>query len=175
MSRRIRLYIASSLDGYIARSDGSIDWLDKMQDGDEDYGYGAFLQTVDTTLMGHNTYDFILKLGEEFPYPDKTNYVFTRQQRETKPYVQFVTQDPGEFVAGLRQMPGGDIWLVGGGQLNGALLRAGAVDEIILSLVPVVLGAGIPLFAGSEYESWYELQDSRAYANGLVQLVYGKK
>lgn len=143
--RIISLYIATSLDGFIARSDGRVDWLDAIPNPDQlDYGYDTFLASVDTTLMGNNTYQTVLGFGGNFPYADKINYVFSRTKHPAAPYVQYVTEDPATFVQRLKQADGSGIWLIGGGQLNTILLNAGLIDELIISIAPVVLGAGIP-------------------------------
>jgi dihydrofolate reductase len=125
---KLRLYIAASLDGYIAGPNGEIDWLDAG--GDLDYGYTDFYASIDTTLMGNSTYQLTLSVPE-FPYPDKTNYVFTRKARppDTE-HARFVSGDIGGFVRSLKEEPGGDIWLVGGGQVNTVMLNEGLIDEV---------------------------------------------
>ena len=111
--RKLKLYIATSLDGYIAGPNGEIDWLDIG--GDADHGYQEFYASIDTTLMGNSTYP--LTLTVEFPYPDKTNYFFTKgTPPQDTAHVQFVSGDIAAFVRSLKEQPGKDIWLVGGGQ-----------------------------------------------------------
>lgn len=170
--RQIQLYIASSLDGYIARQDGSIDWLSMVEKAGEDYGYSEFIKGIDTTLMGYQTYAQVLTFGE-FPYNDKQNYVFSRQPRpaDGKP-VSFVSEDPAAFVRRIKDQPGGNIWLIGGGQLNTILLNAGLIDELILSIIPIVLGDGIPLFGGKPRETKWALKRHKAFDSGLVQVQY---
>ena len=143
--RQLQLYIATSLDGYIAGPNGEIDWLDVA--GDLDYGYRDFYDSIDTTLMGRATYE-ITQTIEEFPYPDKTNYVFTRNPNllDTE-HVRFISGDIAAFVRTLKEQEGKDIWLIGGGQINTIMLNADLVDGIILTVFPIVLGDGIPLFA----------------------------
>ncbi|MCB0570755.1 MAG: dihydrofolate reductase [Phaeodactylibacter sp.] len=172
--RRIRLYIAASLDGFIARRDGAIDWLSSVEKAGEDYGYTEFLGSIDTTLMGYATYAQVLTFGA-FPYSEQKNYVFSRQQRppDGNP-VTFVAEDPAAFVSRLRQQPGGDIWLIGGGQLNAVLLQAGLVDELILSIIPVALGDGIPLFGGQPATAQWKLLEHKVFDTGLVQVKYGR-
>ncbi len=170
--RKIQLYIAASLDGYIARRDGSIDWLSIVEKAGEDYGYSEFVKSIDTTLMGYQTYAQVLTFGE-FPYNDKQNYVFSRQPRPAgdKP-VSFVSEDPAAFVRRLKAQPGGGIWLIGGGQLNTILLNAGLIDEMILSIIPIVLGDGIPLFGAQPRETKWVLKGQKAFDSGLVQVQY---
>ncbi|MDX5482509.1 MAG: dihydrofolate reductase family protein [Hymenobacteraceae bacterium] len=173
--RKTILYIAASLDGYIARTDGSTEWLhdkDYTLEG-EDFGYSSFLQGIDTTLMGHSTYKAVLGFDMPFPYPDKKNYVFSRSSghRGTE-HVQFVQEKAADFVKGLKQQEGKDIWLIGGGQLNTLFLNEGLLDDIILTYIPIVLGSGIPLFAGGARERKLRVKESRSYTNGFVQMHY---
>jgi dihydrofolate reductase len=173
--RPLRLYIALSLDGYIARTDGSVDWLSAAECRGEDYGYAQLVSGLSTTLMGYRTYAQILGFGD-FPYGQLQNYVFTRQQRPPDGLpVTFITEDPAAFTRRLKEEPGGDIWLVGGGQINALLYQAGLIDELILTYVPVVLGAGIPLFAGLVRQSQWALTSHRRYDSGVWQGVYRPK
>ena len=143
--RRLKLYIAASLDGYIAGPNGEIDWLETG--GGLDYGYSDFYASIDATLMGRATYE-VTQTVEEFPYPDKTNYVFTRNPAVSgKANVRFVSGDIASFARGLKTEEGQDIWLVGGGRINAVMLNADLIDDIILTVFPLVLGCGIPLFA----------------------------
>ena len=171
--RKLTLYIAASLDGYIARTDGGIDWLENKVyaiEG-EDYGYSDFMQTIDTTLMGHSTYKVVLNMDMLFPYSDKTNYVFSHSEHPNAEHVQFVPRNATGFVKQLKQEPGKDIWLIGGSQLNTLLLNAGLIDEIILTYIPIVLGKGIPLFAPGASEKMLKVTDTKNYKNGFVQLT----
>jgi dihydrofolate reductase len=176
--RQVILYIATSLDNYIARSDGDVGWLDDPDFAlpGEDYGYAAFYKSIDTTLMGNNTYKLVLGFGVPFPYPDKTNYVFTRSTEfDDTEFVKFITDDPVEFVRKLKQEEGQDIWLVGGGQINSLLLNHLLIDKIILTLIPIILGEGVRIFDGKTVESGFSLETSQAYKSGFVQLTYIKR
>ncbi|MCB0497160.1 MAG: dihydrofolate reductase [Cyclobacteriaceae bacterium] len=175
--RKVILYIASSLDGFIARKNGDIDWLEdpNYHLEDEDYGYYEFYNSIDTTLMGNKTYQQVLGFDVPFPYPGKTNYVFSRSQTGSDENVQFVNADVSEFVKSLKQGDGKDIWLVGGGELNSILLSNGLIDKIILTMIPVKLGEGIPLFSGNVQISDFEMKGHKSYPNGFVQHVYAKK
>jgi dihydrofolate reductase len=166
--RSVKLFIATSLDGYIAGPNDEIDWL--FTDGD--YGYKKFYDSIDTTLSGYNTYRLALTFGS-FPYPDKTNYVFSRlhQHHEDTP-VTFISADPCQLVSDLRKKDGKDIWLVGGGQLNTLLLNAGLIDEMIISVHPIILGNGIPLFGGHPKQLKLKLLASEAFSSGLLQVTY---
>ncbi|QNF34971.1 dihydrofolate reductase [Adhaeribacter swui] len=115
--RKVKLYIATSLDNKIARPDGAIDWLPGVDEG-EDYGYQEFLETIDTLLMGYKTYEVCAGFGER-PYPDKNTFVFTRDAyKPVIPEAELITQDPVSFVRELLTQDGKDIWLVGGGAIN---------------------------------------------------------
>lgn len=175
--RKIKLYIATSLDNYIARTNGNIDWLESFPTPKgEDFGYGALMANVDTTLMGNKTYQQVLGFDVPFPYSGSKNYVFTRQQGlKSDENVQFVSTDAVSFIQDLKNKPGRDIWLIGGGQLNTVLLDADLIDEMIITIFPIVLGEGIPLFAPTAKEKVFQLEASKAYENGFVQLIYRKK
>ncbi len=165
--RKLKLYIAMTLDGYIAGPNGGIDWLDAG--GDFDYGYKDFYTSIDTTLMGNSTYKMILTFPK-FPYQDKTNYVFTRDTPPPDtPNVRFVSGDIGAFVRSLKKESGKDIWLVGGGQINTIMLNEGIIDEMILTIFPLTLGEGIPLFAPSAMRSLFKTVDCETYETGLIQ------
>jgi dihydrofolate reductase len=176
--RQVILYIAASLDNYIARPDGRVDWLSSPDYllPDEDYGYHEFYAAIDTTLMGNNTYRFILEQAVPFPYPDKTNYVFSRsaKNRDTE-FVRFIYQDPAGLVRQLKRQTGEDIWLVGGGQINTLLLNNDLIDKMILTLFPLTLGDGIPLFHGNYKEVKFSTGESKSYQNGIVQLTLNKR
>jgi dihydrofolate reductase len=166
--RRVRYFVASSLDGYIARTDGSIGWLFH----DADYGYSAFYSTVDTAVMGRTTYEFSLSFGE-YAFPGVKVYVFSRTKAGTRDErAEFVAGDVSKFVAGMRTRPGRDIWLVGGAQLAREFLAADLIDEYIVSIHPVLLGSGIPLFPVNARETVLRFEGVRTFPSGLVQLRY---
>ncbi|WP_420153127.1 dihydrofolate reductase family protein [Siphonobacter sp.] len=172
--RKITLYIAMSLDGFVAGTQDELDWLIQFPNPEQtDYGYAAFLETIDTTLMGYRTYEVVLGLEETFPYANLTNYVFTRStSRGEAPYVSFVTEDWRTFVQNLKQQPGKGIWLIGGGQLNAAFLNEKRIDELIVHVMPVVLGSGISLFEGLTIEHTLQLTSTKSYHNGVLELQY---
>ncbi len=171
MSKKLILYIATSLDGFIAREDGSVDWL---PDSGEDFGYEAFLSQIDTVLMGHKTYRQILSFDVEYPYTGKRNYVFTRDKTlERDEHAEFVHSNIIPFVKALKVTGFKNIWLVGGGELFSELLAAGVVDELILFVFPLLLGEGIPLFQGPFQEQKLELLHAHGHQGGVVELRYG--
>lgn len=166
--RRIKLFIASSLDGHIARPDGGIDWLFS----DADYGYAAFYDSIDTVVMGRKTWDLSQSFGE-YPYPGKAAVVFSRRragQRDS--HARFVGDEIGPFMRALRAQPGKDIWLVGGGELVREFLAAELIDDFIVSIHPRVLGAGLPLFPAPCRETRLRHVKTIPFESGLVQLHY---
>lgn len=169
--RKVVLFIATSIDGYIAGKDGDTEWL--YTEGD--FGYKAFYESIDTTLMGFNTYDFIRKFPE-FPYTGKKNYVFTRKERKDPEHpVEYVLGDVASFTANLKKEAGQNIWLIGGGKINTILFKAGLIDQMIISIHPVALGEGIKLFSDQEPKyRWYNLVRQEVFERGLVQLTYEK-
>ncbi len=170
--RNLTLYIAASLDGKIARRDGGLDWLPDPTA--EDYGYQAFYDAIDTTLMGYKTYQVCLGFGE-WHYQGKTTYVFSRDaSKSCVPEAQLVAEDPVAFVRHLKEEPGKDIWLVGGGQLVTLLHDAGLIDTYILALIPVILGDGIELFPGVKAQANLRLAEHRVFPNGAVMLYLEK-
>lgn len=176
--KKVILYIAASLDHYIALRDGSVEWLNapEYQLGNEDYGYKNFYNSIDTILMGHNTYKVIRSFDIPFPYHDKVNYVLTRaENNKDNNEVKFIGGDIVSFVKKLKKEKGRKIWLMGGGKINTLMLKNGLIDKVILTLIPIILGDGIPLFDGVTRMEKFYLEGHQAYENGLIQLRYEKK
>ena len=166
--RKVILFIAASLDGYIARQSGEIDWLFT----DQDYGYSEFFASVDTLLMGRKTYEQVLTFGE-YPYKGVKSYVFTRNPLfPADSNAEVITDDIKNFIENLRQAEGKNIWLVGGSQLTHDLMSNNLVDELILSIHPIGLGEGIPLFYNRTNPQSLNLTKCQTYNSGLVQLSY---
>ncbi|WP_339180694.1 dihydrofolate reductase family protein [Paenibacillus sp. FSL H8-0317] len=140
------LYIAMSLDGYIARLDGSVDWLFDVEGDGGDNGYAAFYETIGSVVMGRYTYEEVLTLSEEFPYADRPTYVLSRSEQPPAPHVQFTTEEVDTLIPRLKQTSDGDVWIVGGGILVQAVLAKKLLDEIEVAIIPKILGEGIPLF-----------------------------
>lgn len=165
--RKLKLFTAMTLDAYIAGPNGEIDWLEAG--GNLDYGYQDFYTSIDTTLMGNSTYQVTLSVPK-FPYADKTNYVFTRGMpvADTS-HVRFISGDIAAFVRSLKEEPGEDIWLVGGGQVNTVMLNEGLIDEMILTIFPQALGEGIPLFAPGATRSSFQTRGCEAFETGPIQ------
>jgi len=172
--RKIKLYIASSLNGKIAEKDGSVDWL-YVKEGDEqpDYGYNKFYESIDTTIQGSSTYKQVESWGIEFPYPNKKNYVITRNKDlKNNEYVEFVSENHVEFVKELQKQDGKDIWLIGGGLVNTMLLNAGLIDEIHLFTMPIILQDGIELFESLPNRTDLKLIKSQSHDTGAIESIY---
>ncbi|MFH1850904.1 MAG: dihydrofolate reductase family protein [Candidatus Neomarinimicrobiota bacterium] len=168
---KITYYAAASIDGYIARSDGSIDWLDPFHQSNQDYGYAAFYDSVDALVMGRTTYEQIRGFGD-WPYSGKPALVLTSRLLIGEHIaIKFVTT-VDQLVAELNQSGYNHIWLVGGGKTAAAFLRAGLIDELTVSYIPVALGTGIPLFAEQAAEMEMEIIASEVYPDGVVQITY---
>lgn len=167
--RKIRLFIASSLDGYIARTTGEVDWLFT----DQDYGYTEFFNQVDTLIMGNKTYQQVLSFGD-YPYTNKEVFVLSKTlQGVTEYQAKFVNFEWENFIEKLRQSSGGDIWLVGGTQTIYFFLQHGWIDELILSIHPIILGNGLPLiFKDAHLQTQLTLQDVKNFDSGLLQVTY---
>jgi len=174
--RKVKYAVGVSLDGYIAAADGSVDWLNRATSKakGEDFGMGAFFQSIDTVLMGRKTYDIALQMGMgKGGYPKMKNYVFSRTLPPgERDGVEFVSGDPGELIARLRQQPGKDIWLCGGGELAREVLKSQALDEVILGIAPVLIGGGRPTFPPGFLETEVELVECKQYKGGVVGLTY---
>lgn len=161
-------YVATSLDGYIATADGGVDWLMPFQASGLDYGYADFLRSVDGLVMGRRTYDQVQEFGD-WPYTDKLCRVVTSRPLERAQQGVAVASGPEEAVKSLGVER---VWLVGGTELLSGFRQAGLVSEYCVSVMPVVLGAGVPLFAPGPGAS-LSLRECRPYPDGVVQLRYG--
>jgi len=169
--RQVILFISTSLDGYIARTDGTIDWLFT----DQDYGYAAFFSGVDTVIMGRKTYEQTLTFGK-FPYAGKECFVFSRSPgRGSDDRVVFLNEDSAELVGRLRARPGKSIWLAGGAELVRDFALKDLIDTYVISVHPLILGAGIPLFRAPLPLLTLVLCDTTTFNSGLVQLTYTRK
>lgn len=176
--RKVIVYIATSADGYIARPDGDVDWLNRRPDT-VDYGMRAFYPTIDTILWGRRTYDWLLnyykKKGKKTGMFDRklANYVFSRKPpRRGAPGVEFVSEPVKAFAQRLRGRPGRHIWMMGGGGLIASFLDAGEIDEFDIHVIPVFIGEGIPLVAPRHRDVSLRLLSSRKYPDGVVRLRY---
>lgn len=166
------MYIAASLDGYIAHSDGNIDWLDNVARPDEDYGYETFIGTIDTVIMGRKTYEKVLSFGGEFPHAGRDCYVLTRTARAAEGQVRFYSGSPEKLLDQIRSRPGKDIFIDGGSEAIDLFRKKGLIDSYTVSIIPILLGEGIPLFKESSQELPLKLVEATTFDSGLVQLTY---
>jgi dihydrofolate reductase len=171
--RSVIVHIATSADGYIARPDGDLAWLTSRPKPQGFYGIGAFMKSIDTKLLGRKTYEAGVRLGGKFDSKSRT-IVFSRHAppADAPSGVEFVNEAVGPFVSRLREVPGKDIWLMGGGELIASFLDERAIDEFVVSVVPVFIGDGIPLIARRHRHVPLDLQSVERFEDGLVQLHY---
>ena len=162
---KVQVYIATSLDGYIAREDGSIDWLPQNSES----SYADYYQSIDTVIMGKTTYDQVLTFGE-YLYKDKKSFVFSKNNPSSNDYVEFLS-NVEKFVKDGFPGAGENIWLVGGAKIISSFLKQGIVDEIIITKIPVILGKGIPLIQNLEDETKLELIKIERFGQ-LIDLHY---
>ena len=178
---RVTIHMAVSLDGFIARKDGRVDWLetsDEFADGETmDPGFvEAFLKTIDCYVMGSRTYETALNFeakGLGWSYGDKPTFVLTsRDLPKTRDTVEFYSGDLAQFVNKRLRRTFQTIWFVGGGVVSGECLRLGLADEVRYSIVPTLIGDGIPFFDKLDRDVALHLADVKAYKNGVVELCY---
>jgi dihydrofolate reductase len=166
----IRVYIAQSLDGYIARPDGGIDWLRPYDS--VDYGYEHFMRDIGTVVMGRKSYELARSFGE-WPYPTVRSLVITSHALDDlPPGVTRVGSDIPRLVTALRAAGAKDTWVMGGAMAINAFLAANAVDRIDLFTIPVLLGDGIPLFGAGRPEAALKLVSTQTYDKGLARQSY---
>ncbi|HEY3388471.1 MAG TPA: dihydrofolate reductase family protein [Prolixibacteraceae bacterium] len=170
--RKVILFIAMSLDGYIAKPDGDIAFLSVVEKEGEDYGYADFIKIVDTVIVGRKTYDKVLSMGYDFLYKDKDAYIITRTPRPSAGLVKFYTGSLKELVFRLKREVGKHIFVDGGAEIVNELLNDNLFDEFFISVIPVLLGDGISLFKGGRPEIALKLIDSKYFDKGLAQLHY---
>jgi dihydrofolate reductase len=169
--RKIVLGLGISLDGYIARPNGAVDFLFMPKD----YSMGPFFSTIDTYIMGRKTLDAALKMGGGSFTGGLEAYVFSHSQPPgERGGPKFVNESPAAFIRRLRRRPGKskDIWLMGGGELAREFLKADLVDELYLGVVPVLLGEGIPLFPSGFPQRNFSLVENKTYSKGMIALKY---
>ncbi|HYN55808.1 MAG TPA: dihydrofolate reductase family protein [Motilibacterales bacterium] len=167
---RLSVFIATSIDGYIASVDGSLDWLEEATRPDEDYGYDAFLASVDALAMGRGTYNHIAHL-DPLPFRERPVFVFTHQAPEPRAGVTFCGLTPREALARWTDL-GLERVYVDGGQVISAFLAEDLIDDLILTTAPVLLGAGRPLFHPGGRSADMKLDDVRSWPSGFVTRTY---
>lgn len=170
--RKVILYIATSLDGYIAKPNDDLGFLSIVEQEGQDYGYTDFLKTVDTVIVGRKTYDKVISMGFDFPHADKDAYIITRTSRPNIGSVKFYTDDLKSLVAKLKSENGKNIFCDGGAEIVNELLKSNLIDEFIISVIPILVGNGTKLFKDGRPELKLELVSTKQFDKGLTQLHY---
>lgn len=170
---KVIVYVAQSLDGYIARKDGDISWLSRYENQGEDHGYKEFLRDVATLVVGSATYEQVLAFAG-WPYGDKKTYVLTGRDLKKAPGadIEFYAGDLSRLLGRIRSKSDKNIWIVGGAQVVSSLLNEKLVDELMVFIVPILLAEGIGLFASLERETELTLIGSKRYQTGIVLTHY---
>ena len=173
---KLILYISMSLDGYLATNDDDLSWLSVVEQEGEDYGYVDFCATIDSYIVGRKTYDKILELtGGHFPQAEEFDcYVITRTSQEKKDGITFYDGDLKELIRKLKAKGGKDIYCDGGAELVNMLMQENLIDEYRISVIPLLLGEGKPLFKGGTPGINLKLISSKSYSSGLVHLHYSR-
>lgn len=172
MNRKVILYIATSLDGYIAKPNDNLDFLSIVEQEGQDYGYMDFVQNVDAVIVGRKTYDKVLSMGFDFPHADKDTYIITRTARPNIGSIKFYTGDLKSLIVKLKAEKGKNIYCDGGAEIVNKLLKENLIDEIIISVIPILIGNGTKLFNDGRPEQKLTLISTKQFEKGLAQLHY---
>lgn len=175
--RKINLFIAMSLDGYIADKNGKVDWLNGQGDNDENIdSYSDFVKDIDTVVMGWNTYHQIsTELSpDKWVYDDFLTYVITHHNQSSSDKIRFVNKNPVKLVNELKKEVGKDIWICGGADVIGQLVREDMIDCYYITVIPTILGSGIRLFGNTSQEIQLRLLRTQSY-NGMIDLIYTRR
>lgn len=170
---KISIYIAMSIDGYIARNDGNLDWLQYGHTGDEDYGFKKFINDIDAIVLGRKTYEVVSAFAE-WPYKAKKVIVLSKSLKTVREEAELFSGHPSDLSRKLHSMGFKHVWVDGGVTVS-KFLEAGLVDDITISIIAMVLGTGIPLFSIMDKEHQCRLISTQSYPSGLVQLKYALK
>lgn len=175
--RKIKLFIASSLDGYIAQPNDDLSFLNLVEKEGEDYGYAEFTSTIDTIIIGRKTYDYVVKeIGaSHYDNGKRDVYVITSIERPDNGRIKFHSGNLSALVTKLKSQEGKDIYCDGGAQVIHELLKNDLIDEITISIVPILVGNGIRLFKDGSPEQLLEFVNAKTFESGLVQLSYKRK
>ena len=175
--KKISLFIAMSLDGYIADSKGSVDWLAGQGNENENVdAYSEFVKDIDTVIMGWNTYhQIVTELSpKEWVYNDLTTYVVTHSPKASSDKIHFTNENPVLLLKKLREEGGKGIWICGGANLVQQLVKKDMIDRYYITVIPTILGSGIRLFEKTDREIKLRLLKTRSY-NGMTDLIYTKR
>lgn len=172
-SKKVISNVAMSLDGFIAGPDGDISFLSKVEKKGEDYGYTEFIKSIDTIIVGRKTYDKILSIGFKYP-DDKEIYIITRNEKPDHRRLKVFSGSLKILISELKAKGGKNIFCDGGSEIINQLLMDNLIDEFIISVIPVILGDGIPLFQNLIPKTDLKLLNCQKFDTGLVQLHYIK-
>ena len=175
MNRKVILYIATSLDGYIATKNENLDFLSLVEQEGEDYGYADFIKTVDTVIVGRKSYDKVLSMGFDFPHADKESYIITRTPKPPIGNIQFYTENLEALILKLKEKDGQNIFVDGGAEIVNLMMNDNLIDVFCVSIIPVLLGDGISLFQDNRPELQLKFVRSETFKSGLVQIWYQKR
>jgi dihydrofolate reductase len=173
--RNVVVFIACSIDGFIAGKEESLEFLSLVESPGEDYGYNEFIKTIDTVILGRKTYDKVLGFGVPFPHKERTCYVVTTTLLGKNEDTIFWNDSPQKLVRYLQEQDGADIFVDGGASVVNSLLKEGLIDRLTISFIPHLLGEGIRLFENGLPEQSMKLLGSTSFPSGLVQVTYEKK
>jgi dihydrofolate reductase len=175
--RKLSLFIATSLDGYIAKPNDDLSFLKTVEKEGEDYGYTEFTATIDTIIIGRKTYDYVLKeIGSShYDNGQRDIYVITRTERPSVGKTTFYTGNLAELIKILKSENGRNIYCDGGAEIINELLKNDLIDEFIISIIPVLVGDGTRLFKDGRPEQQLELLNAKSFETGLTQLHYRRK
>jgi dihydrofolate reductase len=170
--RKLILYIATSLDGYIAMPNDDLGFLSMVDQEDQDYGYEEFVKTVDTVILGRKTYDKVISMGIDFPYGDKEVYIITRTPKQDVGSIKYYSGDLKALVSRLKSKEGKNIFCDGGSDIVNELLKEDLIDEFIISIIPIIVGNGTKLFKDGRPIQKLALISVKSFDKGLAQLHY---
>lgn len=173
-ARKTIVYIASSLDGYIAAPGDDLSFLAQVQLEGEDYGYASFIESVDTVIMGRKTFDWVMTQVPVFPHADKESYILTSADRPAEGNVTFYAGNLKELIQNLKSKQGKHIFIDGGATVIHQLLQHDLIDEFIISIIPVLLGNGVRLFESGHPQQNLVSISVKQFPSGLVQLHYSR-
>lgn len=170
--RKVIAYIATSLDGYIAKPNDDLSFLSIVQKEGEDYGYNDFINSVDTVILGRKTYDWVMTQVPEFPHADKVSFIITRTARPGIGKTNFYTEKLKDLILRLKAEKGKNIFIDGGAEIVNELLKEKLIDEFIISVIPILVGNGTKLFKDNRPEQKLNLVNVKTFDTGLTQLHY---
>ena len=172
MNRKVVLYIAMSLDGYIAKPNDDLGFLSIVEQEGQDYGYEEFIKTVDAVILGRKTYEKVISMGFGFPHINKDAYIITRTPRPAIGSVKFYTGELKSLIEKLKSENGKNIFCDGGAEIVNELLKQDLIDELIISIIPILVGDGTKLFIDGRPEQKLEFVSVKSFEKGLTQLHY---